>query len=104
MNAKGVIYLGSLKSNKKKDEYDRIYDYDEEDSRLYEELDENEDIEDIIEKLRDTIGRGDCIYCSGDNTMEYDGHICFICNSCGKSVHEDLYYRWAAGDSVELED
>lgn len=94
----------SLFGSNKKDEYDRIYNYDDEDSRNYEELDENEDIEDIIESLRDTIGRGDCIYCGASNAMEYEGNICFICSKCGKSVHEDLYYRWAAGDSVVLED
>ena len=58
---------------KRRDEYDIIYDYDEEDSRNYEELSEtNED--EKIEKLR------------------------------GKSVHEDLYYRWAAGYDVYLDE
>lgn len=93
-----------LNGGKKKDEYDRLYDYDAEDSRNYEELDENEDIEDIIEELRDTVGRGDCIYCHASNAMEYEGHICFICKQCGRSVHEDIYYRWIAGDSIEFED
>lgn len=89
---------------KKKDEYDIIYEYDFEDSRCYEELDENEDEEDAINRLRGTIGRGNCIYCDAKNTMEYEGHICFICNECGKSVHEDIYYRWAAGYSIEMEE
>ena len=91
-------------NGKKIDEYDRIYNYDSEDSRNYEELDENEDIEDTIEKIKNTIGRGDCLYCGGEDSMEYEGHICFICSICGKSVHEDIYYRWAAGGSIELED
>lgn len=88
----------------KKDEYDLIYDYDIEDSRLYEELDENEDLYEIIEILRGTIGRGDCVYCNSKNSMEYEGHVCFICSKCGKSVHEDIYYRWIAGYPIEFED
>ncbi len=89
---------------KKWDEYDLIYNYDIDDSRNYEELDENEDPEEVIERLKNTIGRGDCIYCGAKLAMEYDGHICFICSSCGKSVHEDVYYRWAAGYSIDFED
>lgn len=90
--------------SKRKDEYDRIYGYDSEDSRNYEELDENETIDIMIDRLRGTIGRGDCIYCGAKNAMEYEGHICFICSSCGKSVHEDSYYAWAAGELIEFED
>lgn len=89
---------------KKRDEYDLIYDYDIDDSRNYEELDENEDPEEVAERLRNTIGRGDCLYCGSKNGMEYDGYICFICSECGKSVHEDIYYRWAAGYTIEFED
>jgi hypothetical protein len=92
------------RDKRKKDEYDRLYDYDSEDSRNYEELDENETPEEAIEKLRGTIGRGDCIYCGAKNGMEYEGHICFICNTCGQSTHEDIYYRWAAGYPIEFED
>ena len=96
--------MGLRGRGNKKDEYDRLYNYDSEDCRNYEELDENEDPEDVIDRLRNTIGRGDCIYCGAKNAMEYEGQICFICNSCGKSVHEDLYYRWAAGYDIEFED
>ena len=88
----------------KTDNYDDIYDYDIEDSRLYEEFDENESIEDRIEELRGTIGRGDCLYCGAKNAMIYEENICFICNKCGKSVHEDIYYRWAAGEEIDLKD
>ena len=91
---------------KRRDEYDIIYDYDdydEEDSRNYEELSEtNED--EKIEKLRGKIGRGYCLYCGAENGMIYEGDICFICTECGKSVHEDLYYRWAAGYDVYLDE
>jgi hypothetical protein len=96
--------LDSFRKGNKKDEYDRIYNYDIEDSRNYEELDENEDPEEVVERLKGTIGRGDCIYCGGKNTMEYEGHICFICSVCGKAVHEDTYYRWAAGYDIDFED
>lgn len=89
---------------KKRDEYDIIYNYDNEDSRRYEELDENADPEEVVDKLRATIGRGDCIYCDAKDGMEYEGHICFICSSCGRSVHEDVYYRWLAGYPIEFED
>ena len=96
--------MGKYGSGRKRDEYDIIYGYDEEDSRNYEELDENEDPEEAIERLRNTIGRGDCIYCGTHNAMEYEGTICFICSVCNRSVHEDIYYRWAAGYPIEFED
>ena len=50
------------------------------------------------------IGRGTCLYCGAENGMEYEGRICFICSKCGKSAHEDIYYYWAAGGSVELDE
>ena len=88
---------------KRKDEYDRLYDYDEEDSRNYEELYADKSREDLVEGLRGTIGRGDCVYCGAKNAIEYICGICFICKECGKSVHEDLYYHWAAGYDIEEE-
>lgn len=84
----------------KKDEYEEIY----ENNMAYEEVDENEDPDEAIEKIRGTIGRGDCLYCYAKNGMIYDGFICFICSVCKRSVHEDIYYRWAAGYSIEFED
>ena len=83
-----------------KDEYDDIYD----NNMQYEEVDENEDPDEAIERLRGTIGRGSCLYCSAKNGMKYDGFICFVCSKCGMSVHEDIYYRWAAGYSIDFED
>lgn len=84
----------------RKDEYDIIYDSD--DNRTYEEFSDSP--EEAIEKLRGVIGRGDCLYCGAKNAMKYEGRICFICSMCDKSVHEDLYYRWAAGYDIETED
>lgn len=96
--------MSSFENNKhKKDEYDLIYDYDI-DSIDYSELDENESEDEAIEKIRYTIGRGDCLYCGAKNGMEYEGTICFICSGCGKSVHEEIYYRWAAGYTIAFED
>lgn len=94
----GLFSLG------KKDEYEKVYGWDEENPENYEDLSEEDDIEAEIEKLRGTIGRGTCLYCGAKNTMKYEGNICFVCSSCGKSVHEDLYYRWLAGEEIETED
>lgn len=88
----------------KRDRYEDIYDYGIEDNTRYEELDENEDIEDTIDRIRGTIGRGDCLYCGAKNSMIYTGDICFVCNKCGNSVHEDIYYRWVAGEEINFED
>lgn len=62
------------------------------------------DLDDILEELRGNIGRGDCIYCGAKNGMKYEGYICFICSECGRSIHEELYYRWLAGETIEFED
>lgn len=86
------------------DEYDDIYGYDEEDSRNYEEFSEGEDIDEIVENLRGTIPRGDCMLCGGKMTMEYVGGICFQCSKCGQGVHEDIYYRWVAGVDFDDDD
>lgn len=85
-----------------RNKYDDIYDYDIEDNARYEEL--NENLEDSIDELRGNIGRGDCLYCGSKHAMIYTGNICFICNKCSMSVHEDTYYRWAAGENIEFED
>lgn len=75
------------------EDYDIIYNYDIEDSRNYENI-VTDDIDDKIESIRGTIGRGKCMICGSDDSMIYEGNICFICNKCGGSVHEDIYYRW----------
>lgn len=62
------------------------------------------DLDDILEELRGNIGRGDCIYCGAKNGMKYEGFICFICSECDRSIHEELYYRWLAGETIEFED
>lgn len=85
------------------DEYDEIYEDHEDETDEYSEPDENDgDLEERIEKLRGNIGRGSCLYCSAENGMKYDGFICFICSECGMSVHEDVYYMWAAGCPIKF--
>ena len=69
-----------------------------------EELDENEDPLDAIERLRGTIGRGNCVYCGAKNAMVYEGNICFVCQQCSRSIHEDGYYMWAAGYGLTFEE
>lgn len=86
--------MGLFGRKKKGEDYDIIYDYDIEDSRNYEELDENEDVENKIDRIRGTIGRGDCMLCGAIDAMRYEGGVCFVCSKCGESVHEDIYYRW----------
>lgn len=78
------------------DDYELIYEYDFDDHELL--------TEEAIEEIRGNIGRGDCVYCGAKHAMEYIGDICFICSSCGKSVHEDIYYRWALGYEINLEE
>ena len=88
----------------KRGEYEVIYDFEDDDSRNYEELSENETPEEFIERFRDSIGRGDCMFCHAENGMIHEGPTCFICEHCGRAVHEDVYYRWVAGYPVEFED
>lgn len=89
----------------KKDEYRRIYDDDDSYEFIYDVEEELEEYYfNAVNELRGTIGMGDCIYCGGKNTMHYEGHICFICDQCGGAIHEDLYYRWLAGDNIITED
>ena len=94
---------------KKKSEYDEIYNNDifdngDDEGIDYSELDQyefeatEEEIEEAINQIKNSgITSGDCFYCRGKNTMKYDGCICFNCTKCGGSIHEDDYYRWAAG-------
>jgi len=67
----------------------------------YPEIDEFQMMKDIDE-LRGTIAEGSCLFCDGK--MVYTAKCCFICEKCGKSVHEDIYYQWAAGYPLDFED
>lgn len=97
--------MGLFGFGKKKDEYDEIYgddifDNGDDDGIDYSELDQyefEEDVDNIINKMRGTIQEGDCLYCNAKNAMKYDGSICFICSKCNWSAHEDVYYTWVAG-------
>lgn len=65
---------------------------------------EEEYYDNAIEELRGTVGRGPCIYCGAKNAMIYEGNICFVCTECNTSIHEDLYYRWLAGGTIQIDD
>jgi len=85
---------------------DGIFDNGDDDEIDYSELDGYEFTEDeyeIIERMRDEVTGGDCLYCDARDSMEHDGD-CFICSVCGKSVHEDVYFAWAGGIPIEIED
>lgn len=70
----------------------------------YEDIfDEEATMEADIEELRGTISEGSCLFCN-KGRMKYTAEVCFICDKCGKSVHEDIYYQWAAGYPVEFID
>ena len=58
-----------------KEEYDLICNYDFEDSRVFEELNDDEDEDAYIESLRGTIGKGDCVYSGCDGEMIYTGMV-----------------------------
>lgn len=88
----------------KRGEYEVIYDFEDDDSRNYEELDENESVEDAVERIKNSYGRGDCMFCGTVNGMIRENTMCLICESCGRAVHEDIYFRWLAGYDVEFED
>lgn len=70
------------------------------DSRDYEEIYINQR-EDEIDELKGTISEGDCCYEGCDGTMHYD-EVCFICDKCKRSVHEDTYYYWYSGLTSDI--
>lgn len=74
-------------------------------SELYEsEVEEDEDEDEIIRRLKGTVQSGDCMYCGAKNAMKYEGNICFVCKKCGMSTHEDSYYLWLSGYDIEYDD
>lgn len=79
-------------------------DYQEFINNFDDDYDEEYEIEEKIDEIRGTVYRGDCIYCGAKMAMTYEGEICFICDKCERSIHEDLYYRWILGYDVEMDD
>ena len=59
-------------SKNRKDEHDYIYDNGDDRGFDYSDLDENEDPEDVIDRIRGTIESGDCMLCGAKNSMKYD--------------------------------
>lgn len=88
---------------KKKDEYEFIYDNGDDSGIDYSDSSEC-DPEEAVAGLRGNVSSGSCLYCGAHNGMKYEGNICFICSVCGRSIHEDLYYRWMAGYEIEMDD
>lgn len=85
-------------------ELNDIWDNGEGDFMDYDDLDyEDFEREEVIEKLRGTISRGECMYCRKPNAMVYEGEICFVCRSCNNSCHEDIYYQWISGFDIEID-
>ncbi len=90
----------------KDNDYDDIFDNGDDSGIDYSELDGcefEEDEYDIIERMRDEVAGGDCLYCNARDSMVHDGER-FVCSVCGKSVCEDVYFAWAGGIPVEIED
>lgn len=63
---------------------------------------ETRDVDEMIESMKGTVERGDCLYCGAKDAMVYTGNICFICDKCSKSVHEDIMYAKKLGLPVRL--
>lgn len=87
---------------KRKDEYKFIYDNGDDSGIDYSDLSES-DPEEAVDSLRGNVLSGSCIYCGAQDGMKYEGDICFICSVCGRSIHEDLYYRLLAGYEIEMD-
>lgn len=64
----------------------------------------DEELELAIDAMKGTIEKGDCLYCGEEDSMIYTGNICFICNKCQKSVHEDTFYACRLGLPFVSED
>lgn len=91
-----------------KDEYSYIYGDDDDDDVDWSEIgecefmDTEDEIEERINGIRGTIGRGDCLYCYGKNSMKYEPAGFFYCDKCKSMTDEDFYYRWCLGYPTEI--
>ena len=86
---------------------DFIFDNGDDNGIDYSELYEGEeeiDYDEIIGRMKGTVQSGDCMYCGAKNAMKYEGDICFVCDKCGMSTHEDSYYLWLSGIDIEFDD
>lgn len=68
------------------------------------ESDDDETMDDKIEKIRGTIDEGDCLWCHQHNGMKYDPQGFFLCDSCNMMCEEDTYYMWNLGYDVTADD
>jgi hypothetical protein len=82
----------------KKDEYDKIYGYDEEDSRSYEESEGfclyelDHDYDDVYDE------DGDGVYCDLCNSEIgwKDGQ--YICTGCGRVIDRDVFFNYIGAE------
>jgi len=79
-------------------------DYQEFISNFDDDYDEEYEIEEKIDEMRGTVYCGPCVYCGAKDAMFYEDDICFVCRKCGKSIHEDSYYRYLLGYDLEFDD
>ena len=68
------------------------------------ESDDDETMDDKIEKIRGTIDEGDYLWCHQHNGMKYDPQGFFFCDSCNMMCKEDTYYMWYLGYDVTADD
>ena len=92
-------------NNKKEDyEYEHIYDNGDDSGIDYSDLDENPDPEDVIDELRETLGKGTCPSCGELSMVPHKNGHCYYCLECGHAENPEAYLRWIAGYPVEYED
>jgi len=87
-------------SKKKNDEYEYIYD----NGINYSELDENDDPEEVIAMLKETLGKGPCPNCGEISMIPDDNGFCYYCLKCGYAENQDAYLRGIAGYPVKYID
>ena len=68
------------------------------------ESDDDETMDDKIEKIRGTIDKGDCLWCNSRNGMKYYPEGYFLCDRCNMMCEEDTYYMWYLGYDVSATD
>jgi len=91
-------------SKNKKDEYNFIYDNGDDSGIDYSELDENEDPEEVIVRLKETLGKGPCPKCGKVSMVPDAKGFCYYCLECGWAESQDAYLRDLAGYPVEYVD
>lgn len=87
--------------SKNKEEYEFIYDNGDDSGIDYSDLSENEDPDEVIARLEESLGRGPCPQCNNITMVPDDKGVCYFCTECGYAEHKELYLRGLAGYSIE---